>query len=169
MGKSHVQNYLCPPPPTHTQDRVNFLHPPPFNMAKTSSYHVKTTRKLVMPPFSIAETCYPFEKGWGAEKVLAILKAGGGGGRGGTECFGVVLTQDFEVLAILKGGGAGGVKRFWPFKRGGGSKFYCLEGGAQQVLDLVFSHFVAPPPPPPLVTKCTFGVYLLTCQKRQHW
>ena len=28
----------------------NFLTPPPFNMAKTSSYRIKTTPKLVVPP-----------------------------------------------------------------------------------------------------------------------
>ena len=33
-----------------------FAHPPPFNMAKTPSYHVKTTPKLFVPPFSIAKT-----------------------------------------------------------------------------------------------------------------
>ena len=54
MGKSRVWNFLCPPPP---QDRVNllappllksgnFLRPPPFNMAKTSSYCIKT------PPYT---------------------------------------------------------------------------------------------------------------------
>ena len=28
----------------------NFTRPPPYNMAKTSSYRVKTTPKLVVPP-----------------------------------------------------------------------------------------------------------------------
>ena len=56
MGKSRVRNFLRPP----TQDGVklfappllksgNFSHPP-YNMAKTSSYCVKTTPKLVVPP-----------------------------------------------------------------------------------------------------------------------
>ena len=71
MGKSWVRNFLHPPPP---QDRVklfgppllksgNFLRPPPpppphFNMAKTSSHSVKTTPKLVVPPFSMAKTFF---------------------------------------------------------------------------------------------------------------
>ena len=38
--------------------------------------------------------------GGGAEKVLAMLKGGGGG----TKTFGVVFTWYLEVLAILKGG-----------------------------------------------------------------
>ena len=72
--------------------------------------------------------------GGGAEKVLAMLK-------GGTTSFGVWL----EELTILKGGGR---KTLPLFKRevksftlawGGG-------GGGQKVLNLRFSHFVAPPP-----------------------
>ena len=48
------------------QDRVKMLTPPflksgnfscpPYNMAKTSSYCVKTTPKLCVPPFSMAKT-----------------------------------------------------------------------------------------------------------------
>ena len=62
-----LQNGKIAPPP---QDRVkrfapppllksgNFLHPP-FNMTKTSSYHVKTTPKIVVSPFSRAKTFPP--------------------------------------------------------------------------------------------------------------
>ena len=64
------------------------------------------------------------------EKVLAMLKGGGGGD---TESFEVVLTWELEVLAILKkgakcfhllkrgrgGGGGGG----YPVLRGGNKKF----------------------------------------------
>ena len=46
-----------------------------------------------------------------AEKVLAILKGGGG-----TTSFEVVLTQELEVLAIVIGGG--GAKSFHPLKAG---------------------------------------------------
>ena len=67
--KSRVRIFLRLPPP---QDRVklfaapplfflksgNFLHHPPFNMAKISSYHVKTTPKLVVPPFTMAKTFF---------------------------------------------------------------------------------------------------------------
>ena len=42
---------------------------------------------------------YLYEKGKGAEKVLAMLKGEG------TQSFEVVLTQELEVLAILMGGG----------------------------------------------------------------
>ena len=60
MGKSRVQNFLRPP-----QDRVKlvtaprplfflivetFCTPPPFNMAKTSSYCIKITPKHFVPP-----------------------------------------------------------------------------------------------------------------------
>ena len=45
----------------------------------------------------------------GAGQVLASLEGGGG-----TESFGVVLTQVLEVLTIRKGWGHG---RFPPFKR----------------------------------------------------
>ena len=47
-----------------------------------------------------------------AEKVVAMLR-GGGGGRGRTS-FEVVLTLELEVLAILMTG----CKTFPPFKRG---------------------------------------------------
>ena len=73
MGKSQVQNLLRPPHPP--QDRVklfvppllksgNFLCPPPYNMAKTSSYSVKTTPKPFVP-FSMAITfsAPPFRSG----------------------------------------------------------------------------------------------------------
>ena len=67
MGKSQVRNFFRPPPP---QDRVKLFAPPPppflksgnlfaiaFHMAKTSSYQVKTTQQLfVPPPFSMATT-----------------------------------------------------------------------------------------------------------------
>ena len=59
MGKSRVHNFLCPPP----QDRVKVFAPPPllkignftrppYNIAKTSSYRVKTiaTPKPFVPP-----------------------------------------------------------------------------------------------------------------------
>ena len=68
MGKGGLQNgkiagpKLFAPP----QDRVKLFAPPllksgnflcpPYNMAKTSSYRVKTTPKLVVPPFSMANT-----------------------------------------------------------------------------------------------------------------
>ena len=72
MGKSLVQNFLHPPPP---QDRVKLFAPtllksgnfsrPPYNMAKTSSYRVKTTPKLFVPPFSMVKTfsAPPFSSG----------------------------------------------------------------------------------------------------------
>ena len=41
-----------PPTPIFLKS-ANFLRPPPFNMAKTSSYHVKTTSKLVVPPLRL--------------------------------------------------------------------------------------------------------------------
>ena len=57
------------PPPPH-QDRVKLFTPPllksgnfscpPYNMAKTSSYRVKTTSKLFLPPFSMAKICSAF-------------------------------------------------------------------------------------------------------------
>ena len=51
--------------------------------------------------------------------------------KGGTTSFGVVLTQELEVL-----------------DRGERGKFYPVlgGGGAQKVLELQFSHFVAPAP-----------------------
>ena len=66
MGKSRVRNLLRPPPPP--QDRVKLFAPPllksgnfsrpPYNMAKTSSFRIKTTPKLFVPPppFSMAKT-----------------------------------------------------------------------------------------------------------------
>ena len=52
--------------PLPPQDRVKLFAPPllnignfwspPFNMAKTSSYYIKTTPKLFVPPFSMART-----------------------------------------------------------------------------------------------------------------
>ena len=58
-----LQNEKIAPP---SQDRVKLFAPPPlksgnclhppFNMTKTSSYHVKTTPKLVVSPFSRAKT-----------------------------------------------------------------------------------------------------------------
>ena len=68
-----------------------------------------------------------------SEKVLAMLKAGRGGGTVKTS-FGVVLTWELEVLAILKGGAKG----FRPLKGGGG-------GGSE----LRLTHFVATPHPSP--------------------
>ena len=58
LGKSRVRNLLRPPPPSGQGKTFcspllksgNFLCPPPFNMAKTSNYCVKTTPKLVVPP-----------------------------------------------------------------------------------------------------------------------
>ena len=61
MGKSQVRNFLrltlpppsrqgktlCAPPPPFKEWK---LFEPPFNMAKTSSYHVKTTPKPFVPP-----------------------------------------------------------------------------------------------------------------------
>ena len=45
MGKIAGPKLFAPPPPP-TQDRVNLLRPP---LAKTSSYRVKSTPKLVVP------------------------------------------------------------------------------------------------------------------------
>ena len=65
MGKSRVRNFLRPPPPPSRQGKTFCAPPfkdwklfaPPYNMAKTSSYYVKTTPKLfVPPPFSMAKT-----------------------------------------------------------------------------------------------------------------
>ena len=67
MGKSRVRNFLRPPPP---QDRVKLFAPPPpfkewklfaspYNMAKTSSYRVKTTPKLFAPPPSAWLKLFP--------------------------------------------------------------------------------------------------------------
>ena len=55
---------------------------------------------------------YPYKK---AEKVLAMLKWGGGGGR---TSFALVLTRELEVLATLMGGWGGGAKGFRPLKGG---------------------------------------------------
>ena len=66
MEKSRVQNILHPQyrRPAHSKSG-NLLHlpppPPTFNMAKISSYHIKTTQKLSLPPpplFSMAKTCH---------------------------------------------------------------------------------------------------------------
>ena len=56
-----VRNFLCLPPPP-PQDRVKLFVPPllksgnftrpSYNMTKISSYHVKTTPKLFVPPLS---------------------------------------------------------------------------------------------------------------------
>ena len=54
----------------------------------------------------------------GAEKVLAMLKGGGG-----TKRFGVVFMQELKVLAILKGGGR---KKCPLFTGGGGGKCFTL-------------------------------------------
>ena len=68
-GKLQVRNFLRPPPP---QDRVKLFVPPPppfkewkhfvppCNMAKTSSYRIKTTPKLVVPPPSAWLKLFPF-------------------------------------------------------------------------------------------------------------
>ena len=54
MGRGS-ETFYAPPP----QDRVKLVAPPfkdwkffvpPYNMAKTSSYYVKTTPKLFVPP-----------------------------------------------------------------------------------------------------------------------
>ena len=67
-GKSASLKHFAPPSP---QDRVKLFTQPflkggislgsPFNMAKTSSYRVKTTPKHVLPPppFSMAKTFSP--------------------------------------------------------------------------------------------------------------
>ena len=55
-----------------------------------------------------ASQVLPLHKKGGAEIVFTVLK--GGGGRGGTPSFGVVLAHAFEVLAMLKGGGG---NKFW--------------------------------------------------------
>ena len=72
MGKSRVRNFFAPPP---SQDRVKLFTPPllksgncsrpPYNMAKTSSYRVKTTQNFLCPPFSTANTfsAPPFRRG----------------------------------------------------------------------------------------------------------
>ena len=76
MGKIAGLKLFAPPPPLKTGG--NFLCPPPLfkgwklvgppiTMAKTSSSRVETTPKVVMPPFSMAKTCYapppPFCRG----------------------------------------------------------------------------------------------------------
>ena len=72
-GKIAGPKLFAPPP----QDRVklfappllksgNFTRPPPYNMAKTSSYHVKSTPKLFVPPASEWLKLFPpppFRKG----------------------------------------------------------------------------------------------------------
>ena len=66
MGKSRVRNFLRPP----TRQGKTFLAPPPIlksgnfsrppnNMAKTSSYRVKTTPKLFVPPPSAWLKLFP--------------------------------------------------------------------------------------------------------------
>ena len=56
----------------------------------------------------------------GADKVLAMMKDGGGG----TTSFEVVLTQKLEVKACSEGG----ANSSQPLKKGGGyKKLYCLE------------------------------------------
>ena len=62
-----------------------------------------------------ASEILPLQKGR-ADIILAMLKAGGGGG---TKCSEVVSTQELEVLAILMGEG-GRCKKFPPFQNGGG-------------------------------------------------
>ena len=83
---------------------------------------------------------YPYKKvGGEGEKSFSHPE-------GDKKSFGVVLTRVLEVLAILMGvrsakrvGGGGRARKVLP----------CLErGGAQKVLDPLFSHFVAPPPLP---------------------
>ena len=64
---------------------------------------------------------YPYEKGGGAGKVLAMLKGGGEG----TKRFSVVLTRVLDVLTILEGWH----KRFAPFKRGEGVQSFTLSWG----------------------------------------
>ena len=67
IRKSRVRNCLHPLPPSRQGKTFwppllirmeTFCAPPPFNMAKTPSYCVKTTPKLgvLLPPFSMAET-----------------------------------------------------------------------------------------------------------------
>ena len=82
---------------------------------------------------------YPYEKGGGVDKVLAILK-------GGHKKF----WGSFYAVARSFSHIVGGHIKFPLFKRGGGrEKFYpVLRGGSQKVLNLRFSHFVDPPPPP---------------------
>ena len=60
---------------------------------------------------------------------------------GDTKRFEVVLTRELEVLAILMGGGKGLI----PLEGRAQKVVPCLErwGGVQQVLDPLFSHFVA--------------------------
>ena len=49
------KTFHAPPPPPLS--RVETFRAPTFNMAKTSSYHIKATPKLVVPPpFSMAKT-----------------------------------------------------------------------------------------------------------------
>ena len=57
MGKSRVRNFLTPPPSRHGKTfcappfkEWKLFAPPPYNMAKTSSYSVKTIHKMFVPP-----------------------------------------------------------------------------------------------------------------------
>ena len=68
---------------------------------------------------------YPYEKGVGAEKVLAMLK-------GGHKKFGVVFMRWLEVLAILKVGH----NKFYPV----------LSGCTHKVSDPGFYHLLVPLP-----------------------
>ena len=70
-GKITGPKLFAPPP----QDRVKLFAPPllksgsfscpPYNMAKTSSYRVKSTQNFLCPPFSTAKTfsAPPFHRG----------------------------------------------------------------------------------------------------------
>ena len=76
----------------------------------------------------------------GAEKVLAMLRGGGGHKK---------FWGSFYAVASSCSHIEGGHKKFPLFKRE--KVLSCLEGGgggAQQVSDMRFSHLVAPPPPP---------------------
>ena len=58
MVKLWVLNFFDPPPPPSRHGKtVHATHPPSVNMAKTLSYRVKTTPKLLTPPpLSMAKT-----------------------------------------------------------------------------------------------------------------
>ena len=82
----------------------------------------------------------------GASEVLPLRKGGDGNSFSHSEREGpqkVWGSFHAVVLAILKGGH----KKFPLFKRGAQNVLPCLEGGAQKVSDLQFSHFVVLPPP----------------------